>query len=333
MKKLLSFILTLCMVATLTACGQQAAPDVGTDPETDNGSAAEYEWPTRPVNITVAASAGGATDVVVRKYAEKFQEITGQPMVITNVSGASAYVASKTAAPDGYNFGTMSTAFLTYKHQGMVDFDWSEGYEPVALFGTGALLGFVVPADSQFETVNDLVEYAKANPGKLSVGNGQGTPFYWQLAFQKATDTDLYTVHLGDTNELNVALLGGNVDVIVSRYTAVKSYLESGDFRMLCIATEERSTIAPDIPTCKESGIDFVFSSEMTTLVAPKETPVEALEAMNKVFAEIHADADFMADINAMGLETPEDYDLTQMKEFISAAEADIMSVIELAES
>ena len=67
--------------------------------------------------------------------------------------------------------------------------------------------------------------------------------------------------------------------------------------------------------------------------MAPKETPVEALEAMNKVFAEIHADADFMADINAMGLETPEDYDLTQMKEFISAAEADIMSVIALAES
>lgn len=333
MKKLLSFVLTLCMVVTLTACGQQATPEAGADSETDNGSTSEYEWPTRPVNITVAASAGGATDVIVRKYAEKFQEITGQPMVITNVSGASAYVPSKTAAPDGYNFGTMSTAFLTYKHQGMVDFDWSEGYDTAALFGTSALLGFIVPADSQFETVNDLVEYAKANPGKLSVGNGQGTPFYWQLAFQKATDTDLYTVHLGDTNELNVALLGGNVDVIVSRYTAVKSYLESGDFRMLCIAAEERSDIAPDIPTCKESGIDFTFSPELIALMAPKGTPVEAREAMNKVFAEIHADKDFMAEINAMGQETPADYDLTQLEDFISAAQDEIMSVIELAES
>lgn len=63
--------------------------------------------------------------------------------------------------------------------------------------------------------------------GTITVGNGQGTPYYWQLAFQKATNTDFYTVHLGDTNELNVALLGGQVDVVVSRYTAVKPYLES----------------------------------------------------------------------------------------------------------
>jgi len=330
MKKLISFILALCMGATMVACGQQAEAPSDTK---DSNSTAEYEWPTRPVNVTVAASAGGATDIIVRKYAEKFQEVTGQPMVITNVSGASAYVTSKTAAADGYNFGTMSTAFFTYKHQGMVDFSWSEGYDTAALFGTSALLGFVVPKDSPFETINDLVEYAKQNPGQLSVGNGQGTPFYWQLAFQKATDTDLYTVHLGDTNELNVALLGGNVDVIVSRYTAVKSYLESGDFRMLCIATEQRSEIAPDIPTCKEAGIDFTFSPELIALMAPKGTPVEAREAINKVFAEIHADAEFMADINAMGQEIPEDYDIAQLEDFYNEAETEILSVVELAES
>ena len=67
--------------------------------------------------------------------------------------------------------------------------------------------------------------------------------------------------------------------------------------------------------------------------MAPKGTPVEAREAMNKVFAEIHADKDFMAEINAMGQETPADYDLTQLEDFISAAQDEIMSVIELAES
>ena len=306
MKKLLCLVLTLCMVVTLAACGQQGAPG-GSASNSGGGASSPAQggsgWPTRPVNVTVAASAGGATDIIVRKYAEKFQELTGQPMVITNVSGASAYVTAKTAAPDGYNFGTMSTAFLTYQHQGMVDFTWDEGYDTAAVFGTSSLIGFVVRSDSPFETINDLVDYAKAHPGELTVGNGQGTPFYWQLAFQKVTGADLYTVHLGDTNELNVSLLGNQVDAVVSRYTAVKAYLESGDFRMLCIAAEERSEVASDVPTCLESGIEYTFSPELIALMCPKGTPVEAREAMNKVFADMHADAAFMEEIRALGQE------------------------------
>ena len=345
MKKLVCLALALCMILSLAACGGSNTSSGTTTPAQSSSSSSgsssggeaaastsDYKWPTRPVNVTVAASAGGATDIIVRKYAEKFQELTGQPMVITNITGASAYVTTKTASPDGYNFGTMSTAFLTYKHQGMVDFTWDEGYDTAALFGTSGLLGFVVSADSQFQTINDLVDYAKAHPGELTVGNGQGTPFYWQLAFQKATDTDLYTVHLGDTNELNVSLLGGQVDAIVSRYTAVKAYLESGDFRALCFATEQRSEIAPDIPTCKESGIDYTFSPEIMAMMCPKGTPVEAREAMNNVFAQIHADEAFMAEINAMGQEMPREYDINEMEDFIANAQNEIDAVIALAE-
>lgn len=151
MKKLFSFLLALCMTISLAACGQQVGSG-GTSSTAGSGASGSTQggsdWPTRPVNITVAASAGGATDILVRMYAEKFQEVTGQPLVVTNISGASAYVTASTASPDGYNFGTMSTAFLTYKHQGMVDFTWDEGYEMAAMVGTSALIGFVVPSDS-----------------------------------------------------------------------------------------------------------------------------------------------------------------------------------------
>ena len=332
MKKALSLILAIAMVLMLVACneGGNGTSTQGNNQNSNNNSS---NWPTRPVNVTVAASAGGATDIIVRKYAEKFQEVTGQPMVITNITGATAYVTLKGAEADGYNFGTMSTAFLTYKHQGMVDFTWDEAYEPGALFGISGLLGFVVGKDSPFQTINDLVEFAKANPGKLTVGNGQGTPWYWQLAFQKATDVDLYTVHLGDTNELNVSLLGGQVDAIVSRYTAVKSYLESGDFRMLCFATEERSAIAPDIPTCKESGIDFTFSPELIALMAPKGTPTEALEALNEVFKKMQADPEFVKELNALGQEVSSTHlNPSELATFIGNAQKEILDVIDLAE-
>ncbi len=338
MKKLFSLMLTLCMAVSLTACGQQgtSGSNPSNTPTPGNSTLApsqgESNWPTRPVNVTVAASAGGATDIIVRKYAEKFQELTGQPLVITNISGASAYVTAKTAAADGYNFSTMSTAFLTYKHQGMVDFTWDEGYDAAAMFGTSGMIGFVVRNDSPYQTINDLVDYAKEHPGEVTVGNGQGTPFYWQLAFQKETDTDLYTVHLGDTNELNVSLLGNQVDAIVSRYTAVKAYLESGDFRMLCIATEERSEVAPDIPTCKESGIDYTFSPEFITMMCPKGTPVEACEGMNKAFADIHTDAAFMEEIRALGQEITQEYSIEELKSFIADAQTEILDVISLAE-
>ena len=326
MKKALALILALIMLVAIVGCSKTETAKT----ETKTEAAA---WPTRPVNVTVAASAGGATDIIVRKYAEQFQEVTGQPMVITNVSGAAAYVAIKGMDTDGYNFGTMSTAFLTYKHQGKVDFSWDEAYDPTALFGVSGLLGFVVRADSQFQTINDLVDYAKANPGKLTVGNGSGTPFYWQLAFQKATDTDLYTVHLGDTNELNVALLGKQVEVIVSRYTAIKAYLESGDFKMLCFATENRSTLAPEVPTCKESGIDFTFSPEMVALVAPKGAPAEALDTLNKIIYDMQQDPAFAAELAKLGQEIPDrQYTVSDLKTFVANAESEIMSVVELAE-
>ena len=328
MKKVLALILAVVMLLLVVACGAKTETKTET---TETKS--DAKWPSRPVNVTVAASAGGATDIIVRKYAEKFQEVTGQPMVITNVSGAAAYVNIKGMDADGYNFGTMSTAFLTYKHQGKVDFSWDEAYDPTALFGVSGLLGFVVRADSQFQTINDLVDYAKANPGKLTVGNGSGTPFYWQLAFQKATDTDLYTVHLGDTNELNVALLGKQVEVIVSRYTAIKAYLESGDFKMLCFATEERSALAPEVPTCKESGIDFTFSPEMVAIVAPKGAPAEALDALNQIIYEMQQDPAFAAELAKLGQEIPSRrYTVTDLKDFVATAESEIMAVVELAE-
>ena len=340
MKKALALILALIMLVAIVGCSKTETAKTETKTETTETKTETTEtkteaaaWPTRPVNVTVAASAGGATDIIVRKYAEKFQEVTGQPMVITNVSGAAAYVTIKGMDADGYNFGTMSTAFLTYKHQGKVDFSWDEAYDPTALFGVSGMLGFVVRADSQFQTVNDIVEYAKANPGKLTVGNGSGTPFYWQLAFQKATDTDLYTVHLGDTNELNVALLGKQVEVIVSRYTAVKAYLESGDFKMLCFATENRSSVAPEVPTCKEMGVDFTFSPEMVAIVAPKGAPAEALDALNQIIYDLQQDPEFAKELANLGQEIPERrYTVADLKDFTAKASEEILEMVKLAE-
>ena len=320
MKKFLSLLLVLIMVLSLTACsGTKKAEEA-------------KAWPTRPVNVTVAASAGGSTDIIARLYAEKFQEITGQPMVITNISGASAYVTSKEAEPDGYNFGTVSTAFLTYKHQGKVDFTWSEGYDTAAMFGVNALIGICVRVDSPYETITDLLDAAKADPEGVICGGGSGTPYYWKLAFDQAAGTTIYTAALGDTNELNVALLGGQVDAIVTRQGAVKSYLDSGDFRFLCIAAEERSELAPEIPTCKEYGIDFVFSPEMLAMMAPKGTPIEAREGMNKVFAQMQADPEFRKELLALGQEFLENYTLEQQGEFIDGAYNQSMEVIKAVE-
>ena len=171
------------------------------------------------------------------------------------------------------------------------------------------------------------------NPGKLTVGNGSGTPFYWQLAFQKATDTDLYTVHLGDTNELNVALLGKQVEVIVSRYTAVKAYLESGDFKMLCFATENRSTVAPEVPTCLEMGIDFTFSPEMVAIVAPKGAPAEALDTLNQIIYDLQQDPEFAAELARLGQEIPDRrYTVSDLKDFTAQAETEILEMVKLAE-
>ena len=117
-----------------------------------------------------------------------------------------------------------------------------------------------VRADSPYQTINDLFDASKADPTSITGGiTLSGQPYMFAKALKDAVGIDLYYVDTGNTSERNAALLGGQVDYIITNVMSVQGYVDSGDFRLIAIDGEERFELAPDVPTFKEQGVDFCF--------------------------------------------------------------------------
>lgn len=229
-------------------------------------NAAWAEWPTdRPIEMIVAFAPGGGTDIMLRTLAPFVEAELGTQIPVMNRPGASgeiAYTALSQAKPDGYTISSLNTpGFLTMQVDRKLRFD-PEKICPLARIvedpGT-----FIVQAGSEYQTLADLVTYAKENPGAVSVGTtGIGTDEHLaMLQLEQAAGIDLTAVPFAGANEAKTALLGGHVNVIglnVGEYTSS----DQNSVRALAQFSEQRSTLAPDLPTAKEQGFDVLMSSE-----------------------------------------------------------------------
>ncbi len=310
MKKLASLIMAAAIAASLAGCGNSGSTSsAGSPAQTPSGSSAQastssttnLDWPKQPVNIMVpAAAAGGGTDIMVRLVNEYFTKLTGQTFVITNQTGIAGYEQTHQANTDGYNFIDGTTTILTSKEDGTLSYDWSD-YAMVAFIEGNYNTVIAVEADSPYQTINDLLDAAKAPDSKVTGGvTMSGQPYLFAKALAAKTGIDLYYVDVGNTSERNAALLGGQVDYIITNTTAAQAYVDSGDFRFIAIDGNERYELAPDVPTFKEQGVDFCFVSQPTIWLAPKGTSEDTCEAMNAILAKIWADPNFKEDMRGL---------------------------------
>lgn len=228
--------------------------------------AAWAEWPAdRPIEMIVAFAPGGGTDIMLRTLAPFLEAELGTQIPVLNRPGASgeiAYTALSQARPDGYTISSLNTpGFLTMQTKGKLRFD------PAAICPLARIVEdpgtFVVQAGAPYKTLGDLVAYAKDNPGKISVGTtGVGTDEHLaMLQLEQAAGIDLTAVPFGGANEAKTALLGGHVSMIglnVAEYTTS----DHNALRALAQFADQRSTLAPDLPTAKEEGFDVMMSSE-----------------------------------------------------------------------
>lgn len=284
MKKRISTVLALAMscVILLTSCGSGSS--------SSGGNTEGSGWPKQPVNIMCPAAAGGGTDMILRILNEYFTKETGQPFVITNIAGVSGYEQTYQANPDGYNFILGTTTIFTSELDGTFDYDWDD-YEMVSYVEGNYTTCIAVQADSPYQTIQDLLDTAKADPNRVAGGiTLSGQPYMFAKALKEAVGIDLYYVDTGNTSERNAALLGGQVDYIITNVTSVQGYVDSGDFRILAIDGEARYELAPDIPTFKEQGVDFCFEAQPIVWLAPKGTPAEVCEAFNTILNKLYTD-------------------------------------------
>ncbi|MGE4283074.1 MAG: tripartite tricarboxylate transporter substrate binding protein [Clostridia bacterium] len=310
--RMVSFItlVLMCFSLLFTGCAPSkesapaekapAAPSAQAPAEKPAAEPEKVDWPKKPVQIYIPASAGGDTDFTSRTLAKYLEKELGQPFIITNMPGGGGAIATKQvfdANPDGYSVYYYHLGQLVFNLSGTVQQTFND-FEIVAAAANEKLGLLAVKADSPYKNLQDLIAAAKAKPETVKYATQIGGFTYLQaLIMEEVADVKFQIVDIGPANEKNAALLGGHVDVINTGYGNVKALVESGDFRILCIFADERSSKVPEIPTAKEQGVDMAIERPFVFYL-PKGTPAGIVDkfsaAVKKVVLE---NKDFAADI------------------------------------
>ena len=253
---------------------------------TANDPAAGY--PTKPVKLIVASTAGSSPDVVTRLVAEQLSAPLGQAVLVDNRPGAGQTIAVKAlsaAEPDGHTLLLGTTGGLAinpalYRH---LDMSVSKSFVPVALMVTIPNV-LVVASSVPVHTIGELFAYAKANPGKLSFGASQGTPLQLLGEYVRAKsgiDT-VYVPYKGGAQALP-DLLAGRIQIGADGLSLLLPHIRDGKVRALVVTSATRLPELPDVPTLAEVGIDGYPPQTWMGLVAPAGTPRATVGKLNAV--------------------------------------------------
>lgn len=222
-------------------------------------------FPNKPVTLIVGFPAGGTTDLAVRAIADATAKILGQPVVVDNKAGGGGTIGlagmAATAKPDGYTLALMPANVFRLPHMQKTTYDPLKDFSYIANL-SGYTFGVTVKADAPYKTFGELVEFAKANPGKVTYGTpGAGTTLHVGMEqIAKQAGVKFTHVPFKGTAETNAAVLGGHI-VAQADASAWTPLVEAGQLRLLVVWTAERLKKFPDVPTLKEAGFPYVFNS------------------------------------------------------------------------
>lgn len=259
-----------------------------------------YSYPSRPVHIIVGFAAGGPNDILARLIGQWLSERLGRPFVIENRPGAGSNIATEAvvrAAPDGLTLllvGTPNAINTTLYEK--LEFDFIRDIAPVAGLIRGALVMVVHPSVPA-KTLPEFIDHAKAHPGKLFYGSGGVggiTHITAELFKQEAGGLDIQHVPYRGVAPALTDLLGGQVQVLFTNLAILVGYIGAGKLRALGITTATRSEALPEIPTIGEFVAGYEASS-IFGLGAPRNTPIEIIDKLNKEINAALADPDFKA--------------------------------------
>jgi tripartite-type tricarboxylate transporter receptor subunit TctC len=251
--------------------------------------ASAQAWPSRPVTIVVPFGAGGSVDLPARRLAAELTQKIGQQVVVENRAGANGnigagYVAK--ASPDGYTLmlsppGPLVTNRFMYKN---MPFDAERAFAPIILLAKSPLV-LVSHPKVPVRNLPDLIAYAKANPGKISMATpGIGSQGHLTMELlQRAGGVKINYVPYRGAAGSSTDVIGGQIDLSVNFTPALVGPIRDGSLRGLAVTTLHRSKQLPDVPTVSESGFPGFESVAHYSVVAPSGTPREIVLKLNKL--------------------------------------------------
>lgn len=248
--------------------------------------AAAQNYPTRAVRLIVAFAPGTTSDIIGRMFADKLTQQMGQPFVVENRTGAGGTIAADQvakSAPDGYTL-LMSTAALPVSAHVYPDlkYDTVKDFASVTVITHSPLL---LAANLNFppKNVQELIQYARANPGKVSFGSaGVGTSHH--LTGEKLkldTGIDMLHVPYKGSGPAHIDLMGGQIQLMFDNIVALIPHVKAGKVRALAVSSAKRHPLLPEVPSIQEAGVKEFETVAWFGIVAPAATPKQILARLN----------------------------------------------------
>ena len=288
-------------VVALTLAAPAIAPPARAQPD----PAAAY--PNRAVKIIVSAPPGGGLDIAARVVADRLAKLWGQPFVVENRPGAGGNLGTEAVAgaePDGYTLlaaqpAPLTTNVVMYKK---LNFD-PAALEPLAIM-TSIPNTLVVRTDFPANSVQELIAYAKANPGKVNFGSqGVGTtPHLTGELFARLTGTKLTHVPYRGTAQAVNDLIAGHLDLLFFQLDSVREQVQAKRAKMLAVTTPERVPAVPEVPTMDEAGVKGFRSDTWNALAAPPKTPAAIVAKLNAGINEVLKQPDTAEHLRGMNM-------------------------------
>jgi len=250
-------------------------------------TAVAHAWPERPITFVVPSAAGGSPDVLSRVVTTQLSKDLNTPVVVENRPGAAGNIGIeliKRAAPDGYTigYGNINTLAVNRSLFNKLPYDVDQHLEPVAhLFNLYNVL--IVPANAPDKSLQDLIDRARANPGKLSYGaSGVGTTGHMGGELFKAmAKLDVHFIPYNGGPAAIQDLLGNRLDFIFVNSSEAVPLIQAGRVRALGVSSRHRLPLLPDVATLDEQGIAGYETVSWGGVVAPKGTPADVIEKLN----------------------------------------------------
>jgi tripartite-type tricarboxylate transporter receptor subunit TctC len=259
-----------------------------------SAGAAAQSYPERPVRVLIAFPAGGTIDTLGRIIAQKLTEAWGQNVVVENRPGAGGNIGAAAAAksaPDGYtlHLGAQTLA-VNVTLQPSTEFDPVKDFDPIMLVATAQDV-LLVPPNSPFRSVKELIDYAKAHPGELNYASlGTGTSGHLAtVMFSELAGIKLQHVPYTSVSQATTDVISGRIAVFLPTLGGHLGNVAAGRMRALAVSGTTRATQLPDTPTFNELGVKFVDETSWYALFAPKGTRKEIIAKVNAELARILA--------------------------------------------
>ncbi len=249
-------------------------------------------WPIKPLRLVVPFPPGGTVDITARVIQPGLAEQLGQSVIVENRGGAAGMVGAEhvaRAAPDGYTLlmGSNSTFSVAPALNPKAPYDPVRDFSPVSMVGTTPFV-LVVHPSVPARSVKELVALAKKKPGLLLMGSGGSGHLVGEL-FQSITGTKFNHIPYQGVAPANIALVGGQVDLLFDQLTTALPNLKAGKTRALAVASSRRTSSLPDVPTAAEAGVPGYDITNVTGVLAPAATPAAVIDRLNGALHKVLA--------------------------------------------